>query len=134
MLRHAPAISTASTEPDPTAQIDAQRGAAWMPSGRAHSASKSPHSTARVADGLLLEALSCSRAIGAPLLLPSCRRVGVVSNLDRTEVTSHVPLDLQKQVSGDSSFISAACVPAKLFFRTVRRPATERRLERTPLS
>ena len=54
--------------------------AAWTPSGRgrelrAPSASKSPNSTPRVANGPLLEALSCSRGIGVPSLPPSCCRV-----------------------------------------------------------
>ena len=53
--------------------------AAWTPSGRgrelrARSASKFPNSTPRVANGPLLEALSCSRGIGVPSLPPSCCR------------------------------------------------------------
>ena len=66
--------------------------AAWTPSGRGcelhvRSASKSPHSTLGVLDGLLLEALSCLREV--------C--VGARRTDRRTaEVTSHVPLDLLK--------------------------------------
>ena len=58
--------------------------AAWTPHGRgsalhSHSASKSPNSTPGAVDGPLLEARSCLRAVGAPSLLPSCRRVGAAS-------------------------------------------------------